>query len=624
MKRVLSALLTAVLLLLCAGCGAVTGSGPSAAAQTAPPFAAVPPPQREVARAIGLGLVPEALQADYSSPVLDTEMGRLLGRVIMLRDGTAAQEWEQLCANSAGRAIDRACGAVYLLCAAQVLGDLRMNALYDSYFPQGGAPWDYETAYCPILPPGQVSIPGPNGTDYTGDAYVGAMLFSFNRCSRLSHRPLMEFCGDWDFRSGEPFTREEAILAAVRLYDSFEDEARYITLEEAGTGSTIRPEALAAAPPLPEIKGGVLPLWKGVGFDSKAESDFWPGHYTRDYYPEEFRFAAEQGFDFFRIMLSFTSLQFPDYPQDARLVNERELEALDGVIAFALQNGVHVQISAFAMPGRAALSGFGNGENYADGAFYPTEQEWAMFTAYWEMLARRYQNIPASYLSFELCSEWHPGDQGRLGDFSAHMDGVVAAIRAISANRLLMAGFDGDLAAAECMAQKGVAISYHCYEPRAFTYVDLDTVQEYGGVPAWPKVGGEHWTAQRVYTESIKPFQAMAQKYGVGFMVGEWGLCNNAYYEECHPQEAAVKAFYSEMAEMFAQEGIPWNHFALAGRNGFMWSGAVSGFGRRGNAAVKESYEYDTHLFEYLADRELLEAALNAAPENEKPSGGKA
>lgn len=615
MKRIRGILFAAALPVVFAACG--TQEPPVPAGSAAPPAqtqAAEQPAHRETARAISLGLVPQALQADYSAPVLDTELGELLGRMIALRDDGAAGEWARLCENSTGRAVDRAGGAVYLMCAAQTLGDLRMNALYDCYFTEGNAPWDHETAECPILPPGEVSIPGPNGTDYTGDAYAGAMLFSFNRCSRLSHKPLMEFSGQWDFRSGAPFTREEAILAAVRLYDSFEDEPEYITLEAAAARSTIGRECIDQAPALPELKGGALPLWRGVGFDSKAESDFWPGHYTRDYYPEEFRFAAEQGFDFFRMMVSFTALQFPDYPQDRGLVNERELEELDKVIAFALENGVHVQISAFAMPGRAALSGFGNGENYNDGEFYPTGEEWEAFTAYWEMLAKRYRDIPAPYLSFELCSEWHPGDEGRLEDFSARMDEVTAAIRAVSPDRLLMAGFDGDLAAAECMAQKGVAISYHCYEPRAFTYVDLDTVEQYGGVPAWPEIGGELWTAQRIYEQSIQPFREVAQKYGVGFMVGEWGLCNNAYYEACHPEETAVMAFYSEMAQMFAREKIPWNHFDLAGRNSFMWSGAISGFGRRGSRAVSGAYEYDTHVFEYKADRALLEAVLENAP----------
>lgn len=615
MKKIRGILFAAVLPVVFAACG--TQEPPVPAGSAAPPAqaqAAEQPAQRETARAISLGLVPQALQADYSAPVLDTELGELLGRMIALRDDGAAGEWARLCENSTGQAVDRAGGAVYLMCAAQTLGDLRMNALYDGYFTEGNAPWDHETGDCPILPPGEISIPGPNGTDYTGDAYVGAMLFSFNRCSRLSHKPLMEFSGQWDFRSGALFTREEAILAAVRLYDSFEDEPEYITLEAAAARSTIGRESIDQAPALPELKGGSLPLWRGVGFDSKAESDFWPGHYTRDYYPEEFRLAAEQGFDFFRMMVSFTALQFPDYPQDMGVVNERELEELDKVIAFALENGVHVQISAFAMPGRAALSGFGNGENYNDGAFYPTREEWEAFTAYWEMLAKRYRDIPAPYLSFELCSEWHPGDEGRLEDFSARMDEVTAAIRAVTPDRLLMAGFDGDLAAAECMAKKGVAISYHSYEPRAFCYVSPDTVKEYGGVPAWPEAAGEHWTAQRVYDEYIRPFRELALKYGVGFMVGEWGVCSDAYYEECYPDEAAVIAFYREMAQMFAREGIPWNHFDLAGRNSFMWSGAISGFGRRGSRAVSGAYECDTHVFEYQVDRALLEAVLENAP----------
>lgn len=568
--------------------------------------------EKEVGRAVRLGIVPEELQGDYDQPVLASQMGLLLEKMIACREPSLADAWTTAVSGAEEMQLQRAAGAVYLLQAAELLGDIRMNGLYDGYVTEENAPWNQEEAACPLSVEETVMIPGPNGTDYTGDRKLGAIIFSYSRCSLLSHMPLMEFDAAWDYRGTEPMTREEAILAAVRLYDSFEEESVYITLEEAAGNCTITGEQIKAAPQMPQIQGDKLPLWRGVGIDNKAESSFWHGHYTRDFYEEELRCAAESGFDFFRVMLSFTTLQYPDFPEDMKLVNKKELEDLDEVILFALENGIHVQVSAFAMPGRYALSGYGNGENYTDGEFYPSEEEWEAFLAYFEMLAKRYQNIPAAYLSFELCSEWHPGDQGNLENFSNHMDRVIGVIRDISPDRLLMAGFDGDVKAAETMAKKGVAISFHSYEPRAFSYVSKETVEQYGGIPGWPVTDedGREWSAERIYEEHIKPFRDIAQQYGVGFMVGEWGVCSDSFYEECHPDEADVIAYYKEMSELFREKGIPWNHFAMAGRNSFLWSGAISGFGRSGAEPEKMKYEYEDYDFEYIIDRKLIEAVM--------------
>lgn len=645
MKKIQVILLIFILSLSCTGCE--NSHTRDAAARTAEPAGptktteqaampaeqAVPSPasgmeeteSREIVHAIDLNLVTEELQSNYDEIITSREMSELLGRVIELRNHSLLPDWKTLCAKCDNTRIDRFCGAVFLMKAAQTLGDLRMNAVYDMYFTDEKAPWSVNLEYHPfeLSEDEEIFISGPNGTDYSGDPFVGSLIFSFSRCSRVSYLPLLEFSEGWDFRSGDSLTREEAILAAVRLYDSFEDEPEYVTLDEAAAGSTVPQTVIDAAPEGVDVTGDRLPLWKGVGFDNRADSNFWVGHYLRDDYVEEFRFAAEEGFNFFRIMQSFTSLQFPDYPNDLYQVNEKELETLDQVISFGLVHGIHIQISCFAVPGRHAMSGYNNGENYYDGPFYPTEKEWKSYTAWWEMLAKRYQNIPNAYLSFELCSEWHPGDQGKLENFSRHMDETIAAIREISPDRLLMAGFDGDLSAAECMAEKGVALSFHCYVPNSADYINFETVEqfdfvtsenvnEYRGIAidGWPNVYGDSWSAEKIYVEHIKPFHELAKKYDVGFMIGEWGAFNNPFYEEWHLNQADVAAYMQDMVTMFEEKGIAWNHFALAGRNAFMWSGVQSGFSRIGSSPKTIRYQSDDHTFEFIADRELLDIVL--------------
>lgn len=88
--------------------------------------------------------------------------------------------------------------------------------------------------------------------------------------------------------------------------------------------------------------------------------------------------------------------------------------------------------------------------------------------------------------------------------------------------------------AGRSMAEMGVALSYHAYDPREFCIVDyaLQDDSEYLHSVTWPYTAsdGKVYDAQAVLDSvipdsvSANELAALAKSYGVGFMLGEFGV----------------------------------------------------------------------------------------------------
>lgn len=90
----------------------------------------------------------------------------------------------------------------------------------------------------------------------------------------------------------------------------------------------ITDELLNAATDLPEVTQAVLPsTWRGVGLSSSKNEGSGAG--CIDFRETDIKLLADNGFNFARIFFSFSTLRFPDYPEDGHLVNENELRDLD-------------------------------------------------------------------------------------------------------------------------------------------------------------------------------------------------------------------------------------------------------------------------------------------------------
>ena len=156
-------------------------------------------------------------------------------------------------------------------------------------------------------------------------------------------------------------------------------------------GQSITDALLNASIDLPEVTQAKLPsAWRGAGLSNSKNEGVGTG--CTDFRETDIKFLADNGFNFARVFFSFSTLRFPDYPADGRLVNENELRDLDQLVAWGMKYGVHIQLSMCFFQDEG-------GNSKADGSIAANDAQWAITNDYWTMLARRYAGIPSKYLN---------------------------------------------------------------------------------------------------------------------------------------------------------------------------------------------------------------------------------
>ena len=196
-------------------------------------------------------------------------------------------------------------------------------------------------------------------------------------------------------------------------------EARYVPIDEVGTYNEdiITPELLASNT-LPQLDKANLPYWTGLILEDKISvnyrNDGWDYYTGGGWYwnEEEIRYMSEQGFNCVRALYS---LSFLSNPEDVMQINVSELEQLDELISWCIKYDMHLILSQTGLPGK--WGSWGDNWHY-DFDYWHTQENVVgnpeLFTSkemqetylrYYEMLAKRYQDIPNGVLSFELATE---------------------------------------------------------------------------------------------------------------------------------------------------------------------------------------------------------------------------
>lgn len=444
----------------------------------------------EIDRAISHGLVPEEIQGDYDAVITFRQYSLMLTNLIGVWDESRLEEWEEIIALAAESdeemlREDGILATAYAMVlmeknAPEDFFHLDSDAVMEQLEGNGDTPtWDY-----PLFPSWEET-----GFDWCNSNYMwGGISTCAVLISRVSGQAIYPY--DFEAKSAhlqDPLTREEAICAVLRLAETdpaiLEPEGTYVQLADVGTydQSIITDELLNADSDLPEVTQAHLPSdWKGAGLSSSKNSGSGAG--CTDFRETDIKFLADNGFNFARIFFSFSTLRFPDYPEDGRLVNENELRDLDQLIAWGIEYGIHIQI---------AMSFYldESGNDKTDDSIAANDAEWAMVQDYWTMMARRYAGIPSKYLSFDLCNEVQPGED----DFSyakTKLGEMVASIRAADTQRVLLYSFPGnpDGNWVEAAASLGLAIGCHPYYPQYITTTGYEyTEQNPYAVPSWPQ-----------------------------------------------------------------------------------------------------------------------------------------
>lgn len=445
----------------------------------------------EINRAISHGLVPEEIQGDYGTVITFQQYCQMLTNLICIWDETRLGEWEGSISQAAesDEEMRREDGILATAYAMALLGTtapedfyhLDIDAVMEQLDSNNDAPtWDY-----PLF----------SGWEETGFEWCGGnyMWGGLTTCAVLISQVSGQAIYPYDFEGKsahlqDPLTREEAICAVLRLGEvspaTLEPEGVYVQLSEIGTydKTILTDELLSADTDLPEVTQVQLPSeWKGAGLGSSKNDG--GSNFCTDFRETDIKFLADNGFNFARIFFSFSTLRFPDYPENARLINENELRDLDQLIAWDIEYGVHIQI---------AMSFYldEGGNDKTDDSIAANDAEWAMAQDYWTMLARRYAGIPSRYLTFDLSNEIQPGEEDDFSYAEGKLSELVSSIRMADAQRVLLHAFPGNpnVDWVETVASLGVGIGCHPYYPQYIATTGFEYSQENPhAIPTWPQ-----------------------------------------------------------------------------------------------------------------------------------------
>lgn len=485
-KRILPILLLAAILVSTAGCAKnPEESGQSETnepeqSDTSEPIRISDLQMKEIEKAISLGIVPDEIQGDYTSGITFAQYTKMITSLINIWDDSVLPEWEKITEKAAASNdnMRREDGILELSYALVLLGEGEpsdfgnsdIDQVCDTIDRSAEPSWDY-----PLFPDWE-----EKGFPWCESNYMqGGWFTCAVRQSLVSEQPIYPLVTDGpeDYLQN-PLSRGDAISAVLRMAELdptvLEPEGRYCSIDEisAYDKSIITESLLNASTVLPEPTQEALPAeWKGMGISSRKDGK----HVYRDFSEADIAFLAENGFNFARIFFGFSTLRFPDYPDDPYLVNENELRDLDQLIAWGIEYGVHIQIAMDFAP---------NDKETLD----CDEEEWGLIRSYWQGLTKRYAGISSRYLTFDLANELAPSEDN-IEYAAQQMADIVGGMRERDPNRVLLFSFPGN-PNAEWMnkiAALGVAIGCHPYFPQYITTSDWEYAERNPYArPVWP------------------------------------------------------------------------------------------------------------------------------------------
>lgn len=274
----------------------------------------------------------------------------------------------------------------------------------------------------------------------------------------------------------------------IPLTDIQKERDSYLPIGEVGSYRTdIITDDLLVNTTLPEATAKDVPYWTGYIMENKIsvnyQNDFWSqyreGENGEHYFTEqEFAYLKNNGFNCARILYS---MSFLSNPNDIESINEAELDQLDELISWGLKYNIHIMLSITGMPGKGNTSW--EEENVQNNPLIFTDASMEeAFASYWNMLAKRYADIPAKVLSFELMAEPEVPDAS-LDRYYEVLTPIAKNIWTYNPKRIVIAN-DVSKELPEKMAEIGCCLSLH----NAIYAVDESRLRDFGieNDATWP------------------------------------------------------------------------------------------------------------------------------------------
>lgn len=339
-------------------------------------------------------------------------------------------------------------------------------------------------------------------------------------------------------------TRADLLLRMVRLYDSFEDAAEYIAIDSIGAENPITDSEIANAAVVPEVNasgssnewiGSIMENYNLIG-NPDGDNSIYSTDLTWNYREADFAAAADMGMNYMRLSLALPVLAYPDYSEDRSSVNKAIIEDFDNAVRWGMKYGLHISIGFQGyldddIDGIDCTNADGSIENLFTPDYLAPAESYEAKADLLNAFAKRYSNVPAKYLSFELQNENCALDNDSAANDTmadqfimlANSIWSVTSERGVSLSTDTHTLTETEYAYWSKIAEAGINLDFHCYEPRSFLAPN-DYYQVDASEMVWPGFVDEHgesWDMDKVYDTYIAPWKELADEYQVGLRIGE-------------------------------------------------------------------------------------------------------
>jgi len=194
-------------------------------------------------------------------------------------------------------------------------------------------------------------------------------------------------------------------------------------------------------------KGNPLPRWRGFNLTDFNSPN--PSTGRRETTDEDLKWMVDWGFDFIRLPMAYP--RYVDFdrarhitPEEVCKLNDAEVDRIEAFVRNAQQAGLHVSVNLHRAPGYCINAGF-----FEPYDLWKSKEAQEAFAFHWGMWAKRFKDVPATKLSFDLLNE--PCMRSDLNDqhaknspipgelYRAVAKQAVDAIRAANPDRLVIA-----------------------------------------------------------------------------------------------------------------------------------------------------------------------------------------
>lgn len=431
--------------------------------------------EEEMAAATALGIIPDKM--NLSGEITGEEFISLLRNMIELYGGDINIFNNKIISSyDMTQTIYRRDAAFGFYLAAEAMG-------FDTRYTNGiGGLWIRDETKDEIFESPMFTMPETATIivdDYDEQDYppaLAANLFCVTQGSLVSKNSIMTTDDDSYLNQMKKITAKDAVIGAWRLYTSAE-KPNYVTLEEAANDTnTIPAELFDKDSTLPEISYGNIPKYNAVTYQVKANAY---GYGSTGWVDEDLIHAlSDSGVNFISAWIDFSTLQYPDFVDGQ--INLNELEEWDKLISWCMEYDVHICIEMTGVPNHGgyprglgcydpAIFSFGGLEGFEGegglSSYIKNHELRKPIQEYWELIAKRYANVPTKYLSFNLEVEIGLNDEQEYVDTYLPL---AEAIRSYNDDRVVFSYanvgkvFDG-------LAAYGYPLAWSFYSPGQLT-----------------------------------------------------------------------------------------------------------------------------------------------------------